>query len=274
MMSLNMADSSKVNTDYARSSEVAATPPTPEDTKKNSARRFKPRLLPTLAAALLLPLFISAGQWQWNKATIKSNLQKELDARSAEPAIQIPTSLVDPQSLRYRKIVARGQYDVLHQILIDNRTHREQAGYHVITPLRLEGSDIRLLVNRGWVPAPAEHHQVPQVATPTGVVDVSGMAVVPSTRFFTLGADGLSSKTEWQSVWQNLDLDRFGKAVNFPLQPILIELDAGSPAGGFIREWRRPDERLETHLGYALQWWSFAATTVVLWLVVNFRRSS
>ena len=133
---------------------------------------------------------------------------------------------------------------------------------------------MRLLVNRGWVPALAEHNQVPQVATPTGTVEVSGTAVVPNTRFITLGADDVNNKIEWQSVWQNLDLGRFGKAVNFPLQPIVIELDAASTAGGFVREWRRPDERLETHLGYALQWWSFAAITVVLWLVVNFRRTS
>lgn len=269
-----MADSSKVNANYARTSEHAATLPAQEDTKKNSARRFKPRLLPTLAAALLLPLFISAGQWQWNKATIKGNLQKDLDARSAEPPIQIPTSLVDPQSLRHRKIVARGNYEAQYQILIDNRIHREQAGYHVITPLRLEGSDTLLLVNRGWVPTLAEHHMVPQITTPTGVVEVSGTAVVPSSRFFTLEVDDVNNKAEWQSVWQNLDLARFGKAVDFPLQPIVIELDVTSTAGGFVREWRRPDERLETNLGYALQWWSFAATTVVLWLIVNFRRRS
>jgi len=270
-----MADSSKVNNNYARTSEAAATPPARQEAQEQSVRHFRPRLLPTLAAVLLLPLFITAGQWQWNKATIKSNLQKDLDARGAEPAIQIPTTLVDPESLRFRKIVAHGHYEAQYQILIDNRIHREQAGYHVITPLRLEGSDTRLLINRGWVPALAEHHQVPLIVTPTGIIEVSGTAVVPSTRFITLGGvDDVSNKTEWQSVWQNLDLRRFGKVVDFPLQPIVIELDAGSTAGGFVREWRRPDERLEMHLGYALQWWSFAATTVVLWLVVNFRRRS
>lgn len=269
-----MADSSKVNGNYARTSEDAATPPAQEKGHGKSLRHFRPRLLPTLAAILLLPLFISAGQWQWNKATIKGNLQKDLDARGAEPSILIPSTLVDPQSLRFRKIVARGHYEAQYQILIDNRIHREQAGYHVITPLKLEGSETRLLVNRGWVPALAEHHLVPQITTPTGIVEVSGTTVVPSSRFFTLGVDDVSNKSEWQSVWQNLDLGRFSKAVDFPLQPIVIELDAASTAGGFVREWRRPDERLETHLGYALQWWSFAATTVVLWLVVNFRRTS
>ncbi len=239
-----------------------------------SRRRFRPRLLPTLAAALLVPLFIAAGQWQWDKAARKSSLQQQLDARGSEPAIQIPGTRVDAQSLLYRKVVAHGHYEPEHQILIDNRTYREQAGYHVVTPLRLDGSEIRLLVNRGWVPAPADRRQVPQVATPGGAVEVSGAAILPGTRFFTLGADAAPAGGEWQSVWQNLDLERYGQAVGFPIQPIVVQLDAHSAAGGFVREWRRPDERVQTNLNYAFQWWGFAATTVVLWLVVNWRKQT
>lgn len=265
-MSLNMADSTSAGANYARTPEETATVP-----RGRAGRRFQPRLWPTLAAALLVPIFISAGQWQWNKAASKANLQAQLDSRAAEPATPIPTTRVDAQSLLYRKVVARGHYEPRHQILIDNRTYHEQAGYHVITPLHVEGSEIRLLVNRGWVPAPADHSLVPQISTPAGLIEVRGTAAVPATRFFTLGADRASP--EWQYVWQNLDLAAYAEAVKFPIQPIVIELDAGSTAGGFVREWRRPDERVQTNLGYALQWWSFAATTVVLWLVLNFRRS-
>ena len=261
MMSLNMVNSgsSKANADYA---------------PKKTVRRFQPRLWPTLAAALLVPLFIAAGQWQWNKATLKTSLQQQLDARGAEPAIQMPITRADPQSLLYHKVVAHGQYEPQKQILIDNRTLHGQAGYHVVTPLRLDGSELRVLVNRGWVPAFADHRQVPQIATPTGSVEVSGTATVPGTRFFTLGADSTSLKSSWQNVWQNLDLARYGESVSFPIQPVVIQLDPDNAAGGFVREWNRPDERLQTNLNYAIQWWSFAATTVVLWLVVNSRKQA
>jgi len=255
----NFSNSGKANADYA---------------PKKPARRFQPRLWPTLATALLVPLFIAAGQWQWNKASRKANLQQQLDARGAEPAIQMPTTRIDAQSLLYRKVVARGLYEPQKQILIDNRMHQGQAGYHVITPLRLNGNDVRVLVNRGWVPAFADHRQVPQIATPTGSIEVSGTAIVPGTRFFTLGADSTGAKSEWQSVWQNLDLARYGESVSFPIQPVVIQLDPENTAGGFVREWNRPDDRLQTNLNYAIQWWSFAATTVVLWLVINFRKQS
>ena len=223
---------------------------------------------------MLVPLFIAAGQWQWNKAALKTSRQQQLDARSAQAAIQIPATTVDAQSLLFRKVVAHGRYEVEQQILIDNRTYRGQAGYHVLTPLHLDGSELRVLVNRGWVPALADHRQVPQIATPSGKLEVSGTAVVPGTRFFTLGADSTAPGPGWQRVWQNLDLARYAESVSFPLQPVVIELAADSAAGGFVREWKRPDERLQTNLNYAIQWWSFAATTVVLWLVVNFRKLS
>ncbi|MBK7355060.1 MAG: SURF1 family protein [Propionivibrio sp.] len=272
-MSLNIADSSKASENYARTTDEVATSLTSFAPKASeSVRRFQPRLLPTLAAALLLPLLIAAGNWQWNKASAKRALQQQLDSRGAESAVQISTTLADPQALRYRRIVAQGYYEPQYQVLIDNRTLHEKAGFHVVTPLRIEGSELRLLVNRGWIPANAEHREVPQVKTPTGKVEIAGTAVVPGAYFFTLGTDHSSRTTDWQSVWQNLDLHRYVNSAPFPIQPIVIELDAQSSAGGFAREWRRPDERLLSHLSYAFQWWGMAATTVVLWLVLNFRK--
>ena len=255
--------------DYARSGTTATTPrPAPP------TRRFRPGWLPTLAAALLVPLFIAAGQWQWNKAAIKADLQRQLDVRSAEPAVQAPTSVGDAQTLNYRMIIARGRYEPQYQILIDNRTYLQQAGFHVITPFRLEGSEVRLLINRGWIPALAEHRHEPAIDTPSGIVTLSGMAVVPGTRFFTLAAEAGSDSGHWQRVWQNLDLDRYSQAVPFPIQPVVIQLDPESVAGGFTREWIRPDNRRQTNLNYAMQWWGFAATTLGLWVVLGLRRKT
>ena len=233
-------------------------------------RRFQPRLWPTLAALLLVPLFIAAGQWQWNKASAKAALQAELEARGKQAVLSVPSTRVDAEALRYRRLVARGHFEPQHQVLIDNRTYRGQAGYQVVTPLRLEGSEMRVLVNRGWIPASADRGSLPQIDTPSGSVEVLGMAVVLSSRVFTLGKDDAS--TTGQAVWQNLDLARYAKMLAFPIQPLVLQLDAESAAGGFVRDWPSPDERRQTNLGYALQWWSFAATTVVLWLVVNFRK--
>ena len=107
-------------------------------------------ILGGLLLAFLLPAFVSLGLWQWRKAEVKTTLQAELDARSNDAPIIMPTAPVASESLRFRRVILRGTYDAARQVLIDNRLYREQAGYHVITPLRLEGSTMHVLVNRGW----------------------------------------------------------------------------------------------------------------------------
>lgn len=255
-----MADSEKEGSDYAASESPRAT----------ARASFRARLLPTLAALVVLPIFISLGNWQWNKASVKEAKQTLLDARSAAPALELPSTLVDPEEVRYHRVSVRGEYETARQILIDNRIHEERAGYHVITPLRIKGSDVRVLVNRGWVPALADHSQNPVFETPVGEVDVDGIAIVPGNRFFTLAPEPVTSG--WQVVWQNLDLARYRKIAGVPVQPVVIELDPQSKAGGFARAWVRPDDRREKHVSYALQWWGFAVATIAIWLFTNFRR--
>ena len=213
--------------------------------------------------AVLVPTFVSLGLWQWNKAAGKEARQSLLDARGHEPVVQLAAAAVDAESLRYRHVTVRGRYEPQFQILIDNRVHQERAGYHVVTPLRIEGSDMRVLVNRGWVPA-ALDRKLPSVETPSGEVDLLATAVIPGTRFFTLAPEQTGSG--WQTLWQNLDLARYRQAVDFRLQPIVLQLEPESAGGGFVREWPRFDERIERHIGYAWQWFGFAVATVGIWL--------
>ena len=225
-------------------------------------------ILGGLLLAFLLPAFVSLGLWQWRKAEVKTTLQAELDVRSSDVPVIMPTAPVAGESLRYRRVILRGTYDAARQVLIDNRLYREQAGYHVITPLRLEGSAMHVLVNRGWLPAAADHRILPTAEVPAGTVELTGIAVVPAQRFFNLAAQPTSS---WEPVWQNLDLARFNEVLPYPLQPVLIQLDATAP-GGYLREWPRPDERADRHRSYALQWFGFAVSSLGIWAYLLWRR--
>ena len=230
--------------------------------------RRQAALLGGLLLLVLLPAFISLGLWQWRKAEVKTAAQIELDSRSADAPVAMPTLAVDGESLRFRRVLLRGSYDASRQVLIDNRLHQERAGYHVITPLRLEGSAMHVLVNRGWMPASPDHRVLPEADVPTGIVELTGIAVVPGQRFFNLAAQPDSG---WEPVWQNLDLERFRKVVSHPLQGVVIQLDASAP-GGYLREWPRPDERAERHRSYALQWFGFAAASLGIWVYFLVRR--
>ncbi len=212
---------------------------------------------------------IQLGNWQHAKADRKQAAQHLLDTRGTDAPVSLGATPVDAAALNSRAVVVRGLFETDRQFLVDNRIHREQAGYHVITPLRIDGSDMRVLVNRGWIPALARHADIPQVATPTAPVALHGIAVVPASRFFTLGGDPAAGA--WQTVWQNLDLARFAGSAPYPVQPVILQLAADAPAG-FVRDWPRPDERFERHLSYAWQWYGFAASAVLIWFALAWRR--
>jgi surfeit locus 1 family protein len=226
-------------------------------------------MLPSVATALLLPVLITLGSWQLGKYHAKLARQAEFDQRSRAAVVELAPHLADAEAFRFRHVALRGRYDAGHQFLLDNRVHHEQAGYHVLTPLRLEGSDAVVLVNRGWIAASAEHRVPPQVATPAGPVELRGVATVPSPRIYALAPEPAG----WHPVWQNLDLQAWGRATGVTPLPLVIQLDADS-ATGFAREWPRPDERMAQNLSYAFQWYGFAAALAGFWSVASLRRVS
>jgi len=108
-----------------------------------------------LVAAILAAGFVALGFWQWNKYATRTTLQAELDERSHGAVVTLPGAPVDAESLRFRPVAVIGEFDAAHQILLDNRVDAQtaRAVYHVLTPLRIAGSELAVLVNRGWIAA-------------------------------------------------------------------------------------------------------------------------
>lgn len=235
--------------------------------------RFRPTLpgvWPTLLLVLVVPLCLALGQWQWNKAEREVAARSLRDARAAAPAQPFPATLLrDAEALRYRQVHLAGEYLVRSQILLDNQVRHGQAGVNVLTPLQPSAGGPLVLVDRGWLPAPARHdaHLAPPV--PAGVQAVRGTVWLPPTHSFRLAADTAPAGNN--ARWQGLDLPRYAAASGLPLQPVVIRLDPAA-AHGFLREWPLPGERQTKHRSYALQWWAFAATAVGLWGFFLFRR--
>jgi len=224
-----------------------------------------------LTLAVALPILISLGIWQLHRAEEKQVLQNEYDRRANDGPVKIQKHLQKADDLRFYKVTATGFYDASRQILLDNRTHKGAAGYHVITPLVIQGSDTIVLVNRGWVPLGASRQVLPDVAPPDGLQTVIGLATIPLKGGFQLG-DLPDKKNPWQVVWPRLDIDHYQKLIGAPVQPAAILLDPGSKAGGYIRTWKRLDAGIAVHQGYAFQWFSLALVLFVMFLFMTFRK--
>jgi surfeit locus 1 family protein len=233
-------------------------------------RRFRPRALPTIAGALAVVVFATAGDWQGRRMREKEALRAQLDAASREAPVALTSFPADADwsALRYRPVTATGEYDARRQVLVDNRVHEGRAGYHVVTPLVLADGRV-VLVNRGWTPQGATRAALPQVAPPGGAVTVAGRIALPSSGFVELAKEPSPGP-----VWQNLDPARFAAATGVAVMPAMIEATrAPAPDDGLVREWPAPDFGVEKHRIYMLQWYAFAALAVVLWVVFTVRRA-
>jgi surfeit locus 1 family protein len=231
---------------------------------------FRPNLLMTLLALIAIAICLKAGSWQFNKAQSKQVLQTQLNARLAEPPVALPEKLADLETWRYKRVKFAGVYDTRHQVLLDNQVENTKVGYHVLTPMLVEGSQLRVLVNRGWI-AGAKDRTVPTVITPQGLQEIEGDVGLPAAKFFTLEAPP-ATDGKWEVVWQHLDMARYAKSVPYAVQPFVVRLNSQSEAGGFVRNWPAPGEKITMHLGYAYQWFGFALTLLVIYIVLNIKK--
>ena len=236
-----------------------------------SGYTFSPSWQGLLVLIICVPLFIKLGLWQYGKARLKQDIQDSYNASQGNAALSLPSQLVDPEAWKYKKVTAKGHYETQYQILLDNQIEDSRAGFHVITPLKIEGRNEYVLVNRGWVAGGATHDAIPTITTPDTQVEITGLAWLPSKKIFTL-----ESKTEqhqWQPVWQHMDMERYQKSVPIQILPIIIKLDAKSDAAGFVRNWQMPAEKIATNLGYAYQWFGFAIASVLIFLYTSISKT-
>lgn len=228
---------------------------------------FAPRAVPTLAAIAFVALTLSLGRWQDRRAGEKLERQALLEARAAAAALDLTPGAGPAADLVYRRVRATGSFVAERQLFVDNRQHGGRAGFHVVTPLRLAGSDALVLVLRGWTPRTAAYPAAPAVAVPEGERTVEGLATLPPARVLELG----SGETVAGNVWQNLSIERFAAKAGVPVLPVVLL--ASPPAPGLAAVEDKPDAGVDKHREYSLTWFSLAATCVALWIGLNLKRA-
>jgi surfeit locus 1 family protein len=227
-------------------------------------------VLPTLLAIAMLVLTISLGNWQTRRAEEKAAIQAAIDAAGTDAPLTVSAGVTDVSSLDGRRVRVRGSFVAERTVFIDNRTRKGIAGFHVVTPVRIEGSQRHVLVLRGWVARdPRERTRLPQVPTPEGAVEVDGLGQASIAQVLELReapAPGPGDR-----LWQNVDFDRFRAWSGLELVPLMIR-ETGMRNDGLVREMPPAGDDVAKHRGYAFQWYAMAVATIGLWIFLSFFR--
>ena len=196
-------------------------------------------------------------------ALLESRLEaspQPFDSLASQYNLTAPEEVQD--SAAYRRAEATGRYDTQNEVLLRSRALGGQPGYHVLTPLLLDDNRA-LLVDRGWVPFELDQPPIAEAAPPTGEVSVEGILFPSQEQPTGFGAKD-PAEGELGAVFY-VNTERLEQQLPYRLEPIYLELGQQAPAQTSpLPVAPAPPELTEgSHLGYALQWFSFAAIGVI-----------
>jgi surfeit locus 1 family protein len=221
-------------------------------------------ILTTLLVIGGVALCVRLGFWQldrlaWRRA-FNTRVEAQINAPQLDLNRQTPSSDALSQ-MEYRSVTVTGTYDFSQEIILRNQVYDNQLGYHVFTPLRVAGSDLTILVERGWLPADQSSLPARTRFEEAGQVSVSGVLRQGLNQPDYGGAVNptLSPGETHLDAWNYINLDQIQAQTSLKLVPVYLQ-QAPDPAWTKLpyRQVNLPEITEGPHEGYAIQWFSFA----------------
>ena len=225
-------------------------------------------ILSHLFVLAMVVLMVDLGFWQLDRLDERKDRNAEVRAAIEAEARPVEDLLgTDPPD--HTAVLVAGEYLDDASFLVANRSFEGQAGYWLVTPVRL-ADDRTVVVSRGWVPRTwVAGNDGREIVTPSGPIEVLGRinGSVAGGRIGTATDAGLVEITrlDLARVEELLGVDDLGDSwVQLVQQaPPLGDLPVPVPPPGL-------DEG--PHLSYAFQWFFFSAGTVVAYALILHRR--
>jgi len=225
-------------------------------------RRFRPGWKMTLFTALLLPVVLSLGAWQLGRAEEKRQFEADYLDRIGALAVTPGESVDDFQRIR-----VTGQYEPGRDFLLDNQIRDGQIGYGVVSYFRAEDGR-GWLINRGFIAGDRARRSVPEIASPTGRVTLTGL-VWPELGLLPVFGDNVWP-ADWPKLVQRVEVARMAALFENTVA-VEIRLEVGQP-GVFAAAPTELNMPAAKHTGYAVQWFGLAAALSIGFAVFGFRK--
>ncbi len=222
----------------------------------------------TVVASVVMVIL---GNWQLDRYRERTGINDRVDAAAAVDPVPLTTVMSAPtqagtagpnanKSVAWTKVTLSGRYDTANEIQARGRTVASKVGFEILTPLILDDGTA-VLVDRGWVPAPAGGARVsPEVpAAPDGRVTVVGQIHLSESRPAPV------ERRDGRLDTRRVNLPRLATELPYPVYGSYVLLTEQSPAAdpAFV-PIPIPHEDAWQNGGYAVQWWIFAGMVYVL----------
>jgi surfeit locus 1 family protein len=205
-----------------------------------------------ITAAVLLvagfAVFVGLGVWQLQRLEWKEGVLAEIEAMIGAEPTPLPVA-PDPEADKYRPVRIAGHFGD-GELLVLVSTRDWGPGFRVIAPFETEAGR-RIMVDRGFVPTEAR-----EAARGPGAAEITGNLHWPDERSSSTPEDDVAAN--W---WYARDVAKMAAALG--TEPVLVI--ARSVTDPAIRPLPVTTEAIRNkHFEYAMTWFLFAATWVVM----------
>ncbi|MBN2387935.1 MAG: SURF1 family protein [Anaerolineales bacterium] len=221
----------------------------------------------TLLMFAAVAVMVRLGVWQLDRLEARRAFNAQVTAMQAAPPLVLEgaANVAELTAMEYRSASATGVYDFANQIALRNQywgdpDGRAEYGYHILTPLILaEGTAV--LVDRGWVageydrPASWRVFDEPASVTVTGILRLGRAEAEMGGQRNPVTIPGQPNY-----FWIFPDMGQINAQMPYRLLPVYLQQ---APDGAQVS---MPYQALPVldlndgpHLGYALQWFFYAA---------------
>ncbi len=235
--------------------------------------RFSYRI--SVVALLLAALMLKASHWQWGRYLEKKKLLATFAEQGNAPVPDLKLLLEEKQDLEpllFRKIRLEGEYDFQNQVVVLNRRHASGPGQLLLTPLKLQGSETRVIVSRGFIPF--KHRDSSHWSQYNHKASEELFGVLQRTRAkqLLLSPDSeMSSQSPGLSTtWLYPDIAAISQQLPYPvLQGFYLQRLAQQGDPEFPAEYVRLKVPPSTHFGYTIEWALLALLALLIAFVLQ-----
>lgn len=219
----------------------------------------------TLLVLALMAVLARLGFWQLDRlAERRANNATVAATLAASPLDLFADTFADElEGIKDRQVTATGTYDFENQLVLKVQNWDGRAGVHLITPLLAEDGETAVLVDRGWIPE-ADNNAIDRAK-----YDVGGVVTVAGYAALSQDLSGRESNVpeEPQADWYRVDIAAIQPQMPFRLLPIYVLEAPGEEQVLPFRREQEIDLSEGSHLGYALQWFTFSVGLGIAYVI-------
>lgn len=226
------------------------------------------------AVALMLlgvAVFARLGVWQLHRATYKEQLLQRFAHANSAPLIKFSDLRDAVAAGRYPHVAVSGHFLQHRTYLLDDAVHANREGVEVYAPFAVHDRSRLLLVDLGFLPL-ARNNALPTLPPlKPGTITLHGLYAPAPKPGLKLGGNQLPNQHAWPKTSIFISLPDIGADLGRPMFPRVLLTDP-DPAVAYVRQWVPDTMPPSRHRAYALQWFTFAAASIAIFIVLNRKR--